>query len=430
VSRDEAVPIEPEERRTFRLHLVHSIFESLAAGIIANAGLMAIKELGAADWQLNLPLGISSIGMFASWLVSQRMALRDKRPYILAPFALQVLCAAGMAFVPGSTWFLLLAGFSGVFETMVRPAMAAFFRQNYRAEWRGRAAGTIRGWCALAFLASNLGSAFAMQQLGGGRTAMMVQMVLAALLLGTCLLCISAVRIREEEGKREAPEAAADPSVSGVAILRRDRRFRRYLTGMSLFLIGGLIYVSLIPAVLSKNFGYGYVTGAVLLHVIPSLVSFVSTQQVGRRLDRSHPLKLWSILRFCWGLDPLILGVAAKFAPAGIPALILAGVARFSRGAAMGNTWVLWWLVGVNYFAPPGANTSRYMGIQVFLNGAARLCAAAISSLLLAGVDRLAVLFIGGSLVMLSALHSWWQSHNDPDGAGSLLEQDLRYRQS
>lgn len=424
------IPEEREERRTFRLHLAHSVLESLAAGVLSNAGLMAVKELHAADWQLTLPLGISSLGMFASWLVSQRMARRNKRPYILFPFALQACCAAGMAFVPGSVWFLLLAGCSGIFETMVRPAMAAFFRQNYRADRRGRASGLIRGWCALAFLVSNLGSAWGMQHMGGGRTAIMIQMVVATVWLAICWVCIAAVRIREDEGKAEVEGwSDAEGGLSGIRILKEDRRFRTYLTGTFLFLIGGLVYVSLIPAVLSKDFGYGYLECALLLHVLPSLVSFFSTPFIGRRLDHANPLKLWGLLRFGWGLDPLLLAGTAMFAPGGTIGIVLASFARCSRGAVMGGTWVLWWLVGVNYFAPPGANTSRYMGIQVFLNGFSRLIAAGASAWLLSGIDRLNVLVVGGSSVMLSALHVWWQSQNDPGGTGSLPAQEAKLRE-
>jgi hypothetical protein len=317
-----------------------------------------------------------------------------------------------------------------VFETMVRPAMTAFFRHNYQAEWRGRASGIIRGWCALAFLVANLASASVMQFSGGGKPAISIQMICAALSLAACWLCIRAVRMREAEGRTESVEPGDASFQGGLGILRRDRRFRVYLLGTTLFLVGGLLYVSLIPAVLSKNFGYGYVAGAMLLHVVPSLVSFVSTQWVGRHLDRLHPLKLWSVLRFGWGLDPLLLAATALFLPGGTPGLLLAGAARFSRGAAMGNTWVLWWLVGVNYFAAPGADTSRYMGIQILINGAARLGAAGLSAWLLVGMDRLHILFLGGFLVMLSSLHAWWQARHDPEGAGSLLEQDRRYQGS
>src|SRR5690606_20761323 len=150
-------------------------------------------------------------------------------------------------------------------------------------------------------LVANLGSAFAMQEIAGGRQVIAVQMLIAAASLAACWWCMAAVRIREEEGKREAPGGEEAKGISSMKILRQDRRFRTYLVGMSFFMIGGLIYVSLIPAVLSKDFGYGYVLGALLLHVIPSLASFISTPWIGRHLDRAHPLKLWTALRFGWG---------------------------------------------------------------------------------------------------------------------------------
>ncbi len=423
-----AVNLTKEERRTFRLHLCHAILESLAAGILANAALMAVKSLDAADWQLTVPLGVSSLGMFAAWTASQRMARRDKRPFILIPFGLQIPCVLGMAWVPASGWFLLLAGIAGIFETLVRPAVAAFFRHNYRVDFRGTASGIIRGWCALAFMAANLGSAALMQFGRGDRAAIMGQMLVAAGLLAASLTSIGAIRMREDAGKAEAPGTPEHNSSSFLTILKKDRRFTTYLVGSSLFVTGGLLYVPLIPAVLAKDFGYGYLASALLVHVIPSLVAFVATPALGSQVDQAHPLKLWSMLRTGWGLDPLVLGLTVLAAPAAPLAMALAVTARCLRGACMGTTWVLWWLVGVNYFATPGANTSRYMGIQVFLNGAGRLAAAAISTWLLEGIDRVGVLFIGGALVMLSALHVRWQANRDPEGAGSLVAQEQKFQ--
>jgi len=428
VSDGQEIRLSPGEIRTFRLHLAHSVLEALAAGIITNAGLIAIKTLDAEDWQLTVPLAVSSIGMFVSWGTAQIMARRNKRAFIVVPFLLQAICVMGMATVPGAGWFLFLAGMAAVFEITVRPAMASFFRTNYRPDFRGRASGIIRGWCALAFLFSNLSSAVWMQFGEGGRASISILMVVAALILIAGLACISAIRMQEDGGRRERPGVTEGTKISSLTILKTDRRFTTYLLGSTGFIFGGLLYVSLIPAVLSKDFGYGYVASALLLHVIPSLVSFGATQGFGRRLDHVNPLKLWSVIRAGWGLDPILLGLAAITAPASSVGLVIAVFARSCRGACMGTAWVLWWMVGVNYFAPPGADTSRYMGIQTLLNGIARLATAGAAALLLQSVDRIGVLFIGGFLIMLSALHARWQASHDPEGAGSLIAQERKFQ--
>lgn len=71
----------------------------------------------------------------------------------------------------------------------------------------------------------------------------------------------------------------------------------------------------------------------------------------------------------------------------------------------------MWWQVGVTYFAPPGEDTSRYMGVMVFLNGAIRLLASAAGMGLTAlSVPPSVLLIAGGVGVMLSGVYSLWQA--------------------
>ena len=100
-----------------------------------------------------------------------------------------------------------------------------------------------------------------------------------------------------------------------------------------------------------------------------------------------------------------MLLVLAGVAP-GFAAVAIAAVARVSRGSVMGGSWILSWQTGVSYFAPPGGDTARYMGVATFVNGLLRLAAALASSALLAGVPRWGVLLIGGLGVLLSAGHA------------------------
>jgi len=109
--------------------------------------------------------------------------------------------------------------------------------------------------------------------------------------------------------------------------------------------------------------------------------------------------------------------IAAIFAPA----LILLPVAgRILRGSVQGGWWILWWQVGVTHFAPPGQDTSRYMGIMVFLNGMIRLVASAAGMVLAAmAVAPQTLLIIGGIGVVLSGLYSlhqaaWERMHHQP----------------
>jgi len=229
-------------------------------------------------------------------------------------------------------------------------------------------------------------------------------MVLAGLFSIAAYLCFR--RIRVQENLAASPDAPKpEPIRSMVRILGRDAPFRNYLIGFTVFAFFNLLYAaSVVWAFASKDLGFGYLGCSLLVQVIPSAASFLLTGWLGAWTDRVGPWKSWALIRTGWGLDPLLLVLAA--AVPSFAALPLAIAARFSRGATMGGSWFLSWQTGVSYFAPPGGETARYMGVQTFFNGLTRLAAAVASSLMLAYVSRGGVLIIGGVGVLLSAVHA------------------------
>lgn len=56
-------------RRSFRYHLAFALLDGASAGILSNAGLIAVKGLAAEDWQLGIRLPLSSFGMFAALML-------------------------------------------------------------------------------------------------------------------------------------------------------------------------------------------------------------------------------------------------------------------------------------------------------------------------------------------------------------------------
>lgn len=166
-----------------------------------------------------------------------------------------------------------------------------------------------------------------------------------------------------------------------------------------------------------------YVQIELLAHVIPCAAQFLTTGLWGGAFDRTTPNRAWIWIRVGWGLDPLILVaapfVAGWFSSSAAILMVLLVAGRLCRGSVMGGSWVLWWRVGVAHFAPPGGDTSRYMGILTFLNGAMRLSAGAISSVLVGLYSPSAVLAIGGVGVIASGAYSWYlagqeKTHHDP----------------
>jgi MFS family permease len=372
---------------------------------------MALKGMGSPEWAMAVEIAITSLGLFLAVHLGGIMAERPKMPFVLAPGFMFAACTLGMVLTNSALSFLALAGVGSLFETLTRPAVTAVIRLSYPATHRGVVTGSIRGWCSIVFLAFAMLSAWLMDWMPDSPTLMIKgQLAIAAALSAAAFGTFGLIRLHEAG---VAGRAAADLSVSrpmreALQVAISDARFRRYLGIGLLFAFGDLMFVSFIPVLMGKRLGYGYLASAILVHVLPSVLAFLSTGLIGRWIDRINPWRAWSWIRLGWGLDPVLLAATpwlAAVAPA--LALAVASAARVSRGVVMGGSWILWWQVGVTHFAPPGADTTRYQGMALFVNGVARLAAPLAGAWLLSSASLEAVLLGGGALMLLSSLLSF-----------------------
>jgi hypothetical protein len=227
-------------------------------------------------------------------------------------------------------------------------------------------------------------------------------------------LCFRQIRHQEdpETLRHDLKLEVRDNLRDAVRVVARDGRFRRYLLGCSIDGFCGMLYFPLILAFLSRTLGFGYVGTAALTHAIPAGVAFLATGWLGRWFDRANPWVSWAWVRFAWGLDALLLAAAlplGQVLPWAVLALPLLG--RVLRGSVQGGQWVLWWQIGVTYFAPPGEDTSRYLGIMAFLSGLLRLLASAAGMVLASrGVSPATLLTLGGLGVLGSGVYSLRQA--------------------
>ena len=79
----------------------------------------------------------------------------------------------------------------------------------------------------------------------------------------------------------------------------------------------------------------------------------------------------------------------------------------------MNGSWILGWQLATNYFARRRELTSVYMGCYLTVTGVQRLIGPPLGALMVELSSRREALFIGGSLVMLSALHAWRQAESE-----------------
>jgi len=405
-----------EARRTYHFHLTYAVLDAVAGGIFLNAPLVALRLMGAENWHLPLREVYSGIGMLAALYLGSWMAPRRKMPFVFIPGMLAGLSAMAMALMMDDAyWFLTFFGLGALLEIMTRPAVAAILRLNYPVEQRGHATGRVRRWSSLAFMLSNLAAAYMLQLAGDhAKEVAFAQIVFAALIGLAAFFCFRMIRVRDDPARLRAdlrPEILKNIR-DAVEVVVRDGRYRRYLFGCFLDGFFGMLYFPLIWAFLSKNLEFDYLACAALMHAIPALAAFLTTGLLGHWFDRSNPWISWAWIRFAWGCDALLLAatpLAAGFFPPMIFILPLLG--RILRGSVQGGWWVLWWQIGVTHFAPPGEDTSRYMGIVVFLNGAIRLLASATGMLLAAlMVPPVNLLLLGGLGVILSGVYSLGQA--------------------
>lgn len=402
----------PECRPTYNRHFAYALLDAAATGILANAPLMALKGLASAEWQVAVQLPISSLGMLAVLYLGSMMAGRSPMPFAFAPGIAYALTSLLMAMTDQPLPFLILAGVGTLFETVARPAVTAIIRLQYPATCRGAVTGVIRQWHLFTLMVTGVLAAFALDQAGSHQALMIKgQMMLAGAASAASFLILRTIRLRPEQRVERAAAAARiwQPFADAWLILRQDRRFRSYLVIGFLYAFGGLLYVAYIPVLFGRHLHFSYLASSFLTNTLPSLAAIVFTGGIGRWIDRINPWKAWALIRLGWGLDPLLLAGASALAgwPSVFP--VAAAVAgRLSRGAVMGGSWILWWQVGVNHFARPGGDTTRYMGMIIFVNGLARLSGPVVGAWLLAGGCSLAgILAGGGLLVLLSALLSY-----------------------
>ena len=432
--------------RTFRWHVTYALLDAGAGGILLNAPLIAIKSFQAADWHMPLRELYSGIGMIAALYLGSQMAARPKMPFVFIPGVVAGICSLTMATATGSAfWFLTLLGVAAMFEIVTRPAITAVLRANYPVEQRGHATGEVRKWSSLSFLSSSIASAVILHQatkysgatggaelIGWGNQMLrwsadhvaQILMVLAGLLSLSSFACFRQIHVDEtldthtSEGKPEIGKSFRE----AFAVLVSDGRYRRYLVGCFLDGFFQMLYFPFIWVFLSRDLEFGYVGCTALMHALPAFAAFVATGVLGNLFDRANPWISWACVRFVWGLDALLLAATPLFASIFPPALVLLPViGRVLRGSVQGGWWILWWQIGVTYFAPPGGDTSRYMGIMTFLNGVIRLSASAAGMVLAKmEVSPQTLLIIGGIGVIFSALYSlhqaaWERRHHHPE---------------
>ena len=404
-------PLPPTSRRAFRFHMAFILLDAVFAGIMGNAPLMAIKAMGATDVQLQVPLAMASIGLFAAVFTGAAMATRRKKPFVLVPGFAGAISAMLMAWMSSAGWFLAIAGVISIFDFGMRPAVPSILRSVYPDRCRSHIAGTMRQYASIVFLGATLGSA-SLLAAGAGQIRHVIQfeLMFAGFAGMASYFCF---RQLPDHGDGSAEEAAPtkhpeDGPRWPMLTPLLDRPFRRYLTIFFVFGFANLFHTGILPAFFARDMGLGYVQATLLLHVIPNLTAFLFGGRLTSWFDRTSVWRSYAFVTLMWGIDPVLLAVAPHFWPSVI-------AARIARGPATVGSMVICFFTGVHSFARPGGDTSRYMAALFLVNGFARLLAPVAAAFLLAYLSRREMLFYGGVGVLVASAMFMWSDYRPPE---------------
>jgi MFS family permease len=365
-----------------------------------------VKALNASDRQLQIPLSMASIGLFAAVVTGAAMAARRKKPFVLVPGFAGAVCALVMAWMNSALWFLIVAGMMSIFDFGMRPAVPSIVRIVYPPRSRSHVSGTLRQYASIAFLLATLASAWLLSAAGTEvRLMIRYELTFAGLASFASYLCFRRLPERGD-GSAEEAEPADRPNEArsgspGLAPFR-DPSFRRYMAIFFLYGFSNLFHSGLIPAFLAKDMGLGYVQATLLLHVIPNLSAFLTGGYLTAWFERTSVWRAYSLVALFWGADPALLAGM----PTVWPAVILA---RILRGPATLGSMVICFFTGVHSFARPGSDTSRYMAAIFWVNGIARLIAPLAAAVMLGFISRRSIILLG-SMGVLAASALFYRS--------------------
>ena len=392
----------PVSRRAFRFHIAFALLEALAFGIIYNVPLMAVKAMNATDRQLQIPIIMTSLGLFSSVFTGVAMSTRRKKPFVLVPGAASAVAALSMAWTSSALWFLCFAGLVSIFDFAMRPAMPSILRIIYPAHCRAHVAGTLRQYAAAVLLASSLFFAWLLAASSDHVWLMIrLELTIAGLAgLGACLCFRQLPGHGDGSLEEAAPESGAKArpfdwrQVTASLTPLRDRLFCRYLAIFFLYCCGNLFYMGIVPAFFARDLGFGYVQATLLIQIMPAVAGFVGGGKLTAWFDRTSIWRSFAVVAVLWAVDPVVLAIAPYW-----PLIVLA---RIIHGPAMVGSLVLSIDTGVHVFARPGPDTSRYMSMVFLVNGFGRLLAPSATAALSGHLSHRMILFLGGSMILLA----------------------------
>lgn len=396
-------------RRSYRWELTSAFFVPMSLACVEGnvLGVIAKKAFDASDLVIALLAASPALANITSFLWSRLARGRDRVRVVNALQLGLIACVLLIACSPfnGVGIGMLVAGalLGRSFMAGILTVRADIWGANYRRQDRGRVTGKLATVATIIVSSTALTIGWAMDSAGAlGEDAFRVIYIAAGVASMAGVWAFSNIRwrraqavLRVERAEESRAEVTTGPR-SMLRILRDDRTYRRYQTGMFVMGLPNLAVTAPFVIAFVEIFQRDYAESILLTQIIPFLTPILVIPIWARLLDRTHIIRFRAIHSWFFVVANVAMGVSILSEN-----LPLVYASRVVLGIAFGGG-MLAWNIGHLDFARQGLGPI-YMGIHVTLTGVRGAIGPFIGTLLYTGFS----LRVGDSMLVMPALKGW-----------------------
>lgn len=362
------------EKRTFILLLVSTFFGGLFTSLSQTQDIIAKKALHSLDWQLTILAMIWPVSNFFSiwWGKILENSKNKSKFFVLVAFIGRLTLIFGL-WVNDMTEYLLLLSLVYFFSSLLIPATNSLYQNNIRKELRGKlfgysvSLGTLLGML-ITFIS--------------GRLLDINELWYKDILFATGVTgCISSlvlyyVKLNDNQDHHEArfsfKELLWTPIVRTFQLLKKNPDFSAFEKNFSIYGLGFLMVVPVIPIFLVEHLHMNYTSTFVAKGILSQLGILLFSPFFGKMHDHKDIFQFGSYVFGLLALYPLGFVIASLVPSIGVATVIIL-ITYLIFGIAMAGVNVTW-NMGSIYFAG-NEDASMYQSVHITLTGVRGLIA-------------------------------------------------------
>jgi len=342
-------------------------------GVIVKTGFADVAPAPVVNVAVAVVAGAPAFANVASLVFANLAHGRHKTRWVATLMGICAGAALMIALAPvsaaGLIWMVLWMTAARLSWAGVITLRAAIWRANFPRRVRATIAGRIAVTYSLLIAATSAGIGVAMEFHDQAWRLMYPVTALLGLIAAWRYRRFTVRghgRLLRQE--RDAGGSGRIRLADAIAVLARDRWYRRYMATMFLFGSGNLMVIALLVVILNEQLGVSRLVQVLVTTTVPLLALAALTPVWARRLDRVHILDYRAVHSWTF------VSAMALF----LPGAILGQLWLFAAGSVvLGAAFAggrLGWNLGHNDFASD-AHSTLYMSIHVTLTGVRGLIA-------------------------------------------------------